>query len=581
MDKANQEPPLGAQAGILAQNLASFSTIAGVPLPEESQRDVPAVYVGRGEPVQRIVRNVAQWLNTSEEPKLFRRGLEYGTINSAGEWLKMDKERLQTWLPEEFGIFPIAKYEKEKPSDPDKKAVQGEFPVAKCAAMLASDVFRNSIPEITAVNPVRMPVLREEKDDRGFQKIELLEPGYDEQTKTFTLAQSSQFNAEMDENEAFEWLKGLLQYFNFEDPVGLPVIVSGMLSAYCRLMYSGNAPGFLLNANMPGSGKTVLGLLMLKPTFRNLVAPQTLPPDNRDETRKMLDSKAQASSPVAFFDNLKWGRREVGGDALEAWMTASSWEGRAMGGNSMFNLPIKCMTVLTGNNVIFSEDMARRCLLVPLHCIQAANDRELPEDAIILNDRFFQDCEMMDKTVSALYSIIRHWDESGRTAIKSDLKSFEGWSEVVPNIVRSIGFGDCLKKPDIMNAGDEKAAELKLLQIALLDHYGKGVDSFEIRLGQVAAMARSLDLFEYMLGSVDDVFANPKFRPAEGENDNDQAAEWLSQEQKSKFGKLFKFRAADGLLQKDSTGVTWKLGNHRSRKGTVYQVTRYKQNEKH
>lgn len=549
----------------MAAALRPWAEAAGVPLLDEDALKVPEIYVGG--PGQRVVAEVADLLGTGKYG-LFRRGEQYGTIEADGTWTPMTYERLCTWLSLDCGFRAYKGTQDEKRD--------AEFSVKLTRLMLASDEFRRKVKVIAAINPVRLPVFRDELDERGNRKLDLLAPGYDERSKSFTLPAPA-FDPDMDPNEAVKLIRSLIQFFPWGDDRSMAVQVAGMLSGFCRFLYSGRAPMFFLNANLPGSGKTNLAKLMLYPVFRN-AHEAGYQKENPKEVKQELDAAAQAGAPYVFFDDLPPG--VIRDSNLNRWVSGSEWQCRVLQTPALYAGQNRAMTVMTGNRVILSPDLGRRSLGVDLFANLPSKDRTLPKGAIEITDEFFADSAWMDRILSALWSLVRYWDDCGRPMLhKRVIGGFEAWSRFVPNIVAAASFGDCMASSEHNDYGDE-SVEFETLLKLVIDEFAQRMGETEVMvtMRQIVGCARRNGLFIDQLGTVEDVLDTEgrsngfRWKEAEFGDQAMQASEWMDPSIRSKWGRFFRKAIANGRLWFGSDKSVWRLGDRSSNHGSKWHL---------
>jgi hypothetical protein len=558
----------------LARRVRGLADAADVPASDELVLEAPQVFVGKrgSQPVQRIVSELAG-LMKSEKYGMYRLGNLYGTIHAnrkiGYEWRLMSTERLATWLPNDAQIIPYSG------RDDNDKIVVSEFGDAVCKKLLSGDDLWRSAREVRAIHTLRMPVFREARDERGKHKLELLPYGYDEESQVYTL-KGAAYPEDMPIQEAVEWIRRLLKYFEFKDERSRSVQIAAMLTAYCKLLFPGKAPGFFWDANMAGSGKSALARLCLLPVFR-VAAMSGYSKENTVEVRKELDAAAQEGRSVVFFDNMPSGY--ISNADLDRWLTTETWQCRVMGLGKIWQGPLSCLTYMTGNDVKLSEDLGRRLLIVELFAHLRPKDRVLPDDAILLDDDFFNSAEMLGKTVGALYALLRYWDTEmdRRTGSGKPLASFTGWSKVIPGIVEWTGWGDCLAQVDSRRTGNVEGLEVELMVAACIKELAGELDRVEVTLKEVVGVTRRAGLFVEQLGTIDDVLEtegtqkgfNPRHLTFDTETARRKAAaEFLTASQNSGWGKRFRRDVANGRHFFGKDGALWEFSDVTREGGT-------------
>jgi hypothetical protein len=306
-----------------------------------------------------------------------------------------------------------------------------EHPPDFCVKAVAARGQWKGIRRLTAV--VQSPVLRPDGTI-------LSEPGYDRKTgliyeanchvpviPTNPSAQSIQ--------EARDLLLDVVCDFPFEKPVYKSVWLSALLTPLARHAFKDPAPLFLVDSNTPGSGK---GLLL--DTTGQITTGRELPRmpfcGNEDEQRKKITAIAIAGFSVVLLDNLE----ELGGEALDAALTSTSWRDRILGRSEMVTMPLHTTWIATGNNVTIVGDTYRRIAHVRLE-----SKLENPEER-----KGFKRPKLLEyvhrergRLLTAALTILRGYWAAGKPDQK--LKawgSFDGWSDLVRGAVVWCGMED-------------------------------------------------------------------------------------------------------------------------------------------
>jgi len=589
------------------------------------------LFVGKGDSrpaPQEMIPKLADYLRRSK--KLFNRGGRLVTINeSTGEMEVMTAHTFVTWVPNTVGIVTHAG--KKTDSDTGKERfVISALSVEQASLALASQEMRTMMPEIREVNLVPMPVFREELDERdnalrkGFKKIEWLEPGYDAQTKSFTIHGCPHIDHSWECMEAADWTWKVYRTFDWSDKDAdlrsnrMAVHVALQVTCLARYLFDGKAPVFMYNSNLEGSGKGALISAALRPVFR-VIGPSTIDPSDRAELLKTLNTKAESGDAYVFGDEMPEDR-EINNQHLARWTTATIWEKRGMGQDSKITKSdiTKMITIFAVNRGRMNRNIARRTLLADLYPHQEAKDRKLPEGATRLDERFFSKQENVDKLLSATAALIRLWDECGRPGTKDGcLPSFEGWSEVVPGIVECAGLGRPLAPFEAPGAGDDDSRQMNKLARAVIDTFcfelasvpgteqkvKRVLDSATVTMREIVRTARYHGLFVERLSTIDQVkeMLNErkgfKWREVEeivqsdmmgGEGSvslrdptdaekRQQAAEFLDSSgdmSGSAWGKFFRKMAMDERHFTSSCGVVFQFGERGASKASRFVLRR-------
>lgn len=235
-------------------------------------------------------------------------------------------------------------------------------------------------------------------------------------------------------------------------------------------------PLYAINKPQPGSGSSLIVQLAAIISSGMEASSRGLP-RNEDEIRKTISGILAQREPMAWFDNVS---QFVNSDVLNATLTSTSHSDRPMGTLTSARFKNHAQWVITGNNLRFSKDMARRMLLIRLELDEAIDDyREFkyPNVKEYVTDN-------RPALVAAALTLIRYWFQN-RPANWERLKwptlaTFEVFSRVCASMLHSFelpGFLDNAAAGS-EDADDETTAWIGFLQ-AVYDTVGMGV-SLEI-----------------------------------------------------------------------------------------------------
>lgn len=605
----------------VAENLRTLAMEAGVTLPDVQARTAMSVYVGRGEnrpPPQDLIRDLVPKLMVCSlrGNGLYRHGDRLVTIDDGtGKLRPMDAHRFVSWVPNTCGIVPFWDRETDKENGKEKLKVSS-LTVDQAKLILASDELLVKMPEIVAVNMVPMPVWRNELDERGqearkgFKKLAWLEPGYDKESKTFTVRTAPEIDFSMTLADAAEYLHDLFRWFPWSDATAargsdrLAMHVALGVTCLARYLYAGKAPAFLYTSNLPGSGKGALIKAAMWPVFRR-IGSSSLDSADKPELLKTLNTKASGGDPYIVADEMPQDR-QINNQQIARFITERVWEFRGMGQDTaMKKCDItKTLMVFAGNRVTVDHNLNRRFIHVDLYPHESANERVLPEDVVLLGDPFFDDEANLNKLLSAYAALIRGWDEGGRGMTRDrPIESFEDWSKVVGSVVEYSGLGRPLLRIEVEGAGDDDSRAMKKLTALVIDRHcfterdGKRIalDAAVVTMREIVAIARLHDLFTDKLGTVemvveelegkrgwkwkeifvkgDGIRADAHREPYESEK-RLQAAGWMSQSVGSAWGKFWSKQAVDNQHRRSSCGVAYVFGDRAASKTSAFTLKR-------
>jgi hypothetical protein len=201
------------------------------------------------------------------------------------------------------------------------------------------------------------------------------------------------------------------------------VALSAILTAVVRKSLE-SVPLHAFDATTRGSGKGLLTSVV------SLIATGARPPmintgHTDEETEKRVVAIAMMGLPVVCLDNVE---TPLGGPVLCSLMTEVSVMGRVLGKSEQKTLHTSCMFTVTGNNLQFEKDLARRvirCKIDP--AMERPEEREFPDmpdlRAWVLKER--------GRLLGAALSLLREFHKAGKPKFPGykRIGSFEGWSD--------------------------------------------------------------------------------------------------------------------------------------------------------
>ena len=439
--------------------------------------------------------------------------------------------------------------------------------------IMKSDEFKDQQRKLARVAQVSMPVMRRSGVDGG--KIELLQPGYDVESKIFTLDGEVKVRPDMPFDEAKAFWRGAYSEFPYNDwqggdwrtgtSRGFSVAMAGALSLFGIGLLGPLTPRlhFVYTANAVASGKSLQAKMAICPVFGP--ARVRTKGDNPEELKKELATAAIDGDAYFFLDDLDGTLKS---QELNAFMTASTVGGRMLGKlGGGFAAEKQCVVFITGNNLKLSNDIERRTLRVGLYTENFdVQEREVKRP---IDEEWLCQPHIRSQALSALWALIREWDKAGRPKGRRVLKGFEKWCEVFGGIVSHAGFGDPCEAPPVDdNSGSNERADMLALVEALWldmkDTEGRQLKKKEFKFDDLVACCQENEAFMWKMEGT-------------WKKDKETNEEWLELNQKSKsgLGLLWSEKYGGQVIQlKDGTRVRFgHRGKNRHRKYTVEIVT--------
>lgn len=463
----------GNAAEELRQRLAPLAAQVGADTGTEEARIAPQVNLGWSVG-KRLGRELAQLTTNCG---IYLQGDRVVEIDErSGGSLTMRTRRFGPWLEQHVDTVKADRYGELRPTTMGNEQAK---------QVLESPQFLESLRPLRAVNPVRMPVLRESG------KPELLKPGYDVESGVYT-CRGLDYPLDVSIEEARKIFFHELKGFGWADigPDGrgfyrnrsVAVQVAFMLANFCRGFFDEGIlrPMSLLIANQAGSGKGVLAMMQLSAIY-GLVKVARKPKDDA-EFDKRLDTTARGLSPYLLLDDIGGG---LFSNALNAFITEPVHTLRGMNTQEELSAPNVTQIIATGNGIKLTRDLDRRSLIVELH---EAGDINAKRYDHIIDPWYLARPEVRSRLLGAMWAMVREWAKGGCWKADRGRPSFEIWTQAIAGMTRQAGFADPLEEPQLTAGGDEETDAWK--------QFLARVAGEEILPGEVARMFSVRELLE-------------------------------------------------------------------------------------
>lgn len=238
----------------------------------------------------------------------------------------------------------------------------------------------------------------------------------------------------------------------------LALLVTPLLRPYTRAL----APFGIVDATMPGSGKTIL-----TSCIGLLVGQRVLTwADSDDELRKQVTTVLADQVGAVVFDNLVEGH-VINSAVLARLITERTWTDRRLGGNTAATYPNDRVWLATGNNLRTGGDMASRSVWVRL-------DPDCPQPearsgfAIPNLDNWILDPDNQATVLHHLLVLVVDWCRHGAPqATVGDggvpqMRQFTRWAQHLGGFLLHHGVSDFLANHSDSAALDDDANEWAL-----------------------------------------------------------------------------------------------------------------------
>ncbi|MEX0718434.1 MAG: hypothetical protein WD066_17705 [Planctomycetaceae bacterium] len=327
-------------------------------------------------------------------------------------------------------------------------------PPAFAVSSIATRGFWPPLRSLTGI--VETPVLRRDGTI-------LAAPGYDAATgllfePTGPVPQIPERPSRADALAGRDMLLEIIADFPFDKPHHRSAWFAALLTVLARRAFSGPAPLFLIDANVRGSGKSMLtDLIAIIFTGRNM--PRFANPASDDEARKRITALAIAGDPLVLIDNIA---ATLGSASLDAALTSTVWKDRRLGASEIVEFPLRAVWFASGNNLILRADTSRRVC----HC-RLDSPMENPEERTGFAHpnllRYVH--QNRGPLLAAGLTVLRAFHLAGRPDAKlTPWGSFEGWSGLVRNAVAWVDLPDPGEtRRELQEQSDQDAAALRTL----------------------------------------------------------------------------------------------------------------------
>ncbi len=333
-------------------------------------------------------------------------------LSSTADWQKWDMRRKEPRLI---------------PTTPPDKVVKGVLELGE---------YPEQIRELQAL--VEAPMLR--LDHQVVQ-----EPGYDEFSGLYYLQPPCLRGHSVPEHpnaadveEARDLLLDLVADFPFRSESHRSAYLAWLLTCFARFAYVGNTPFFLINANSPRTGKTLLSEITSHIVVGRDFTKMSQHVEEEAE-RKVITSLALSGCLYVLIDNIN---RPFGSGALDMALTTATVSDRGMHTHAMASGAFMAVMAGNGNNVQFKQgvDTAPRTLEIAL---ETSLDRPETREG-------FRHWPLMDyvkknraELVMAVLTLLRGYCAAGMPDQKlKNWGGFEAWSRLIRHCIVWAGMPD-------------------------------------------------------------------------------------------------------------------------------------------
>jgi putative DNA primase/helicase len=238
-------------------------------------------------------------------------------------------------------------------------------------------------------------------------------------------------------------LDDLLGDFPFRSDADRAHAVALFLLPFVRDLIDGPTPLHIIEASTPGTGKSLLADVLLRPSVGRQIGRLGQPGDE-DECRRTLTLLFREAPSAIVIDNIT---QPLNSGTLALALTTEVWTDRLLGKSATVRLPVRCGWVATGNNPVLSTEMARRSARIRL---DADLERPWQRGGFRHPNLIAWAQDHRADLVWAALVLVRHWMMAGAQAATATLGSFEQWADVLGGVLAATGVDGFLGNLDAL-----------------------------------------------------------------------------------------------------------------------------------
>jgi len=233
----------------------------------------------------------------------------------------------------------------------------------------------------------------------------------------------------------------LIGDFPFTEQADRAAAVALLLLPFARAMIPGLTPMHGIESPTVGSGKGLLGDVLVRPAFGQHGGMIAEAGDD-DEWRKRIGAKLREGAPIIQIDNVT---RPLDSGALAMALTAPVFSDRILGQTATFSAKVRNIWVFTANNPVLSLEIARRTVRIR---IDTNEEKPWQRDTFKhKNLRAWADTHRGDLVHAAL-TLVRAWIVAGKPMADVTLGSYEQWAATMGGILAVAGITGFLDNLD-------------------------------------------------------------------------------------------------------------------------------------
>lgn len=328
--------------------------------------------------------------------------------------------------------------------------------------VMVSDNFRDTMPLITKIFTVPMPILYN-------NTLTFPSRGYDKRFGSFLAHNAPEIsNQHLPLEEAKKIIEFIYSGFCYQSEQDKINDIASLLTPFVRGLYvrsTCRTPLFVRKANRERAGKdydegvrSILyeGVALEEPPIANNEHSAS---GHNDELRKKIMSTLLAGRKKIHFSNNKG---LINNAVFESILTAEHFSDRKLGSNTTLSFPNELEFSISGNiGMGMTPDLINRSRVINLFLdVEDANSRTFPTADLhgwVLANRSL--------ILSALFAMVREWVNKGMICGSVPFTSYPEWARVVGGIMECCGYGSpCNPDKELLGiAADSETSDMKSL----------------------------------------------------------------------------------------------------------------------
>ncbi len=282
----------------------------------------------------------------------------------------------------------------------------------------------------------------------------------------------------------------LLSDFPFTEQADRAAAVALFLVPYVRAMIPGLTPMHGIESPTVGSGKGLLGDILVRPAFGQHGGMIAEARDD-DEWRKRIGAKLREGAPIIHIDNVT---RPLDSGALAMALTTGVFSDRILGQTATFRATVRNVWMFTANNPVLSLEIARRTVRIR---IDTNEEKPWQRDTFKhKNLRAWADTHRGDLIHAAL-TLVRAWIVAGKPMADVTLGSYEEWAATMGGILDVAGVPGFL---DNLTAFYEAADVEGAAWRQFVARWAEAQGSNKVGVGDLFTLASEVDSFDFGKG---------------------------------------------------------------------------------